>query len=93
MPTIIDDTYKGAPIPGFVRPTMRESLAKGFTSEAEFFEVDGLPFVVWPEWDYAENWSTDTITESHPFHPILHGRKISETEFRQMLRTRHGIEA
>jgi hypothetical protein len=75
----------------FVRPTIRESLERGFGLEAEFYVAEGSPIAVWPDWDYAENWSAYPIREVHPFHPVLHGKKITEAEFRTLVKAMHNL--
>jgi hypothetical protein len=35
------------PPPGWVAPTIEESLARGFEKGAEFYMVNGKPVVVW----------------------------------------------
>ena len=44
---------------------------------------------LWPNWDYSEDWSVHPIGEVHPFHPIIHGKEITEEEFRTMVRAMH----
>jgi hypothetical protein len=91
---IVDDEvhWDQPPVPpGFVPPTIRQSLAEGFDDEAEFFVCEGKPFVVWPMMDYALDWSAYPIREVHPFYPILNGKKITEIQFRTLVRTMHCI--
>ncbi len=56
MTTVIvdDEINRSVPILGSVRPTKAETeiLAKRLIG-AEF-RLDGMPYVVWPDWDYAE---------------------------------------
>ena len=95
MTTIIDDDdvhWTWTPRdPNFVPPTIRESLAEKFSPDAEFYVADGQPFVVFPDLDYAEDWSAYPIREVHPFYPVLSGQKIPEAEFRSVVRTMHAI--
>jgi|ERR1700687_4699788 len=74
-----------------VPPTIRQSLAEEFSSEADFYVCDGQPHVVFPMWDYAEDWSAYPIREVHPFHPMLHGKKVTEVEFRSLVRAMYAI--
>jgi hypothetical protein len=77
--------------PNFVPPTIRESLERGFEPEARFYVAEGNPIAVWPDWDYAEDWSAYPIREVHPFYPILHGKKITEDEFRTLVKATHCV--
>jgi hypothetical protein len=78
------------PPPGWVPPTIEESLARGFEKGAEFYSVNGKPVVMWPYWDYAEDWSVHPKKEMHPFIPVMQGQEITENEFRAMVNERHG---
>jgi hypothetical protein len=80
------------PPPGFTPSTIAESLADGFESGAEFYDFDGKPVVLWPYWDYAEDWSRASVREIHPFVPILYGKGIPESVFREQVRALHGLE-
>jgi hypothetical protein len=98
MPTIMVDDADGCmmgvrlpPPPDFVPPTIAESLARGFDRQAEFYVCEGKLFVVWPDWDYAEDWSKHPIREVHPFHPVIHGDEITEAEFRALVAERHSL--
>jgi hypothetical protein len=95
MPVIISDDprwVESYPLtPGVTSPSIEERLAKGFTDEATFYMCDGQPYVVWAQWDYAENWVAYPIREAHPFHPVLNGTKIDEAEFRSSIKTRHNL--
>jgi hypothetical protein len=75
----------------FVRPTIRERLERGFGPEAGFYVAEGNPIAIWPDWDYAEDWSAYPIREVHPFHPVLHGKKITEAEFRTLVKAMHNL--
>jgi len=79
------------PPPGFVPPTIAESLAHGFEGEADFYDLHGKPIALFPMWDYAEDWSEHPIRELHPFIPILYGKEITEAEFRVLVKARHGL--
>ena len=100
MTTIIVDEDGGCmmgtllpPPPGFVPPTIEKLLQNGFEDGwAEFYLCDGHPMVVWPDLDYATNWATYPIREVHPFHPIIHGKQITEEEFREKVKGIHGLE-
>lgn len=77
------------PPPGFVPPTTAQSLADGFDAQTVFYVCGGRPMALWPNWDYSEDWSVHPIGEVHPFHPIIHGKEITEEEFRTMVRAMH----
>jgi hypothetical protein len=94
MTTIVTDDELGTrlpPPPGFVPPTIRERLAKGFEPEASFYVCEGRPHVVWGSWDYAENWSAYPIREVHPYHPVFHGEEIPEAAFCKLVKAMHCI--
>ncbi len=91
---IVDDEDPGSwtpKDPNFVPPTIPALLAEAFSPEADFHVCNGQPYVVYPQWDYAEDWSQYPIREVHPFYPILNGTKITEAEFRTLVRTTHGL--
>lgn len=48
------------------------------------------PYVVFPDWDYAENWGEERMREVHPFVPVIRSSKVSEVEFRARVREIHG---
>lgn len=77
--------------PSFRSNRHRQRLAKGFGPEACFYLEDSIPYVVYPDWDYAEYWGHGPIHEVHPFGPVLRGNEISELEFRARIREIHGI--
>ncbi len=79
------------PPPDFVPPTIAENLADGFEAQTSFWDLHGKPIALWEMWDYAEDWSTHPIHEIHPFIPIIHGREITEPEFRTLVKARHGL--
>ena len=74
-----------------MQPTIREQLAKPFEAEAEFIVHQGRPFVVWAEWDYAEDWSRYPVREVHPFEPYFKGQKVTETEWRALVKAMHAV--
>jgi hypothetical protein len=79
------------PPPGFVQPPIAESLLQGFDDQTEFYVMDGRPIAVWPDWDYAEDWSIHPIRELHPFIPVIYGKEITEAEFRTSVKLRQGL--
>ena len=95
MTTILVDEEPGTrlpPPPGFIPPTIRKLLDKGFEGEADFYLLDGRPCAVFPMLDYATDWSRYPIRELHPFVPIIDGREITEAEFRALVKAMHAIE-
>lgn len=79
------------PPPDFIPPTIAESLARGFDNETDFYVIDEKPIALWPDWDYAEDWSEYPIREMHPFIPVIFGKEITETKFREFVKARHGL--
>jgi hypothetical protein len=53
--------------------------------------LNGKPIAVWPDWDYAEDWSKYPIRENHPFIPVIYGKEIMDAEFRASVKERHGL--
>jgi hypothetical protein len=99
MSTIICDDEVNyvwtTPDPNFVPPTIAGLLARGFDLDMEavwFYVLGRKPVVVWPDMDYAEDWSIHPIREIHPFVPVIHGKQITEQEFRSMVKKIHGLE-
>ena len=41
--------------------------------------------------DYAQNWSTEPVREAHPFHPVFNGTKMTEADFRALVKAKHGL--
>ena len=94
MTTFIADPEPGIrlpPPPGFVQRTVRERLAEAFDPEGEYFVYEGRPYIVFGMWDYAEDWSAYPIREVHPFAPHWRGTKVTEAEFRAVVRAMHAI--
>jgi hypothetical protein len=87
MTTVIVDEEgePWVPIPGWVRPSKAELLAKGFGPEVEFRPYEGKPYAVWPDSDFAECWGPGPISNAHPFAPYLRDTKIPESEFRALV--------
>ncbi len=79
------------PPPGFVPPTIAESLAHGFDGQAVFYDLNGKPIALFDMMDYAEDWSTHPIHEIHPFVPVLYGKEITESEFLGMVKAIHRL--
>jgi hypothetical protein len=77
--------------PGFVPPSVRQLLAKGFTSDSTFFVCDGKPFDVWIDMDCAYDYSAYPVREVHPFYPVFNGMKITEPQFRTLVKAMHCI--
>ena len=80
MTTIIDDDdvhWTWTPRdPNFVPPTIRESLAEKFSPDAEFYVCDDQPFVLYPDLDYAMDWSQYPI---RGISPVLSGPAWKES--------------
>jgi hypothetical protein len=76
--------------PNFVQPTIQALLAKAFDPEADFYICDGQPYLVYPQWDYAQAWSKYPMREVHPFYPVTKGTKITEAEIRTLVKATHG---
>jgi hypothetical protein len=88
MTTIMVDDEpetRAPPPPDFIPPSIRERLAEGFDTEAEFSVVEGQPYVLWANWDHAQDWRAYPIREVRPYHPAFHGKQISESEFRAIV--------
>jgi len=91
MPTIMCDAIEHAGPPLISSKSYRELLEERFEPEAEFYVNGGVPYVVFPDWDYAERWGAKPMREVHPFVPIIRGTRISEAEFRARVREIHRL--
>jgi hypothetical protein len=91
MPTIMCDAIEHAGPPLISPRPYGDLLAQPFDPEAEFYVKDGVPYVAFPDWDYAENWGGDRMREVHPFIPIIYGKRISEAAFCARVRLLHGL--
>jgi hypothetical protein len=92
--TDLDDEipYVQLPVPpGFKPPTIRELLKQEFDSVSSFWVADGVPFEVWMDLDCAYDWSVYPVREVHPFYPVTKGMRISEREFRSLVKAMHCI--
>jgi hypothetical protein len=98
MPTPVRDDDGDArwgwfTVPGFVPKTIRQALAEPFDPEAEFYIHRGIPYVVYGDWDYCESWATYPPRDVICFIGILSGTKVTEAQFRQLVRAMHAIGA
>ena len=95
MSTIISDEPAWAkdypPAPGFKPLTILESLAKGFDDGAEFYLQGECPIAVWPDRNFAVDYSQYPTREVHASEPISNGTKITEWQFRTLVCALHGI--
>ena len=89
MRTVVSDSIEYAVQPQDAHQD-RELLAKGFPGGV-FWIKHGVPYVVFPDWDYAERWGAGPVREVHPYWPVLGGARISDTEFRAKVREIRGI--
>jgi hypothetical protein len=80
------------PAPGFIPKRIRQALAEPFDPEAEFYISRGTPYVVFGDWDYCESWATYPPRDVISFIAILSGTKVTEAQFRQLVRAMHAIE-
>jgi hypothetical protein len=79
------------PPPGWVPPTIAESLAHGFDEQTVYYDYEGRPVALWPDWDYAEDWSVHPLRELHPFIPLIYGKEITQEDFLRMVKAIHGL--
>jgi hypothetical protein len=79
--------------PGFVRPTISESLARDLVDEAaNYYIVDGRPIVVWLDQDLAFDYSANPIIEVHPFVVFNEqAREVDRVEFELKVRELHHL--
>jgi hypothetical protein len=53
--------------------------------------LNGKPYLLFADWEYAEDWSAEFVREVHPY--IFIGEpKIPEAEWRELVRRTHGEE-
>jgi hypothetical protein len=96
MTTVIIDEKPGIRLPrpaGFVPPTIRKLLDDGFPAETDSYLLEGRPCEVLASADYTSDWSPHPVREIHPFLPIIDGLRITEVEFRVLVKAMHGIDA
>lgn len=95
MPNIISDDPAWAdgypPDASVEQPTISAQLENGFDSEADFYVYEGRPVAVWGMQDFAIDYSTYPIREVHPFGPAWHGKQITESEFRTLVKAIHRL--
>jgi hypothetical protein len=95
MSTIISDEPAWAkdypPAPGFKPLTILESLAQGFDDGAQFYLRGECPIAVWPDRNFAVDYSQYPTREVHASEPISHGTEITEWQFRTLVCALHGI--
>ncbi|MGD9842328.1 MAG: hypothetical protein AB7F79_12055 [Steroidobacteraceae bacterium] len=88
MPTIVIDPEDGGtqagtqqPAPqGFKAKPIREQLDTPINPEGECCVLDGKPCILYPNWDYGEDWSGEFVREVHPFM-LLSAAKVGPEEF------------
>lgn len=68
----------------------RRLLAEGFPGGV-FWLKQGVPYVVFPDFDYAEYWGPGSVREVPLFWPMLGGWQITDLEFIAKVRALHGI--
>lgn len=90
--TIISDALEHRGPPAVSKRSYSELLEHAFDPEASFWLKNGIPYVLWGDWDYAEDWGGPQMREVHPFVPIIHGKEIGESEFRLRVRQMHGLD-
>src|ERR1700733_10895281 len=77
-PVRLEGSYWTPPFPGFVPKPVREAVAEAFDPEADFYVYEGRPFLVFGQWDHAEDWSVHPIRSAHPMAPVFNGTQITE---------------
>jgi hypothetical protein len=92
MPTVISDGLEHSGLPAVSKRSYSELLEHAFEPEASFWIKNGIPYVLWGDWDYAEDWGGPQMREVHPFVPVTHGKEIGEGEFRLLVRRLHGLD-
>jgi hypothetical protein len=72
--------------------SISEHLARGFDPDEEFYILDGRPYAGWCDLDLIYNFGCDPPREAHPFMPCWNGEKVSEAEFRAIVKSLHNID-
>jgi hypothetical protein len=95
-PTIIVDpedggVVAGVPIPGWQPKKIPECLDEPIPEDGDPRILDGRPCILFGMWDYAEDWSGETVRELHPF-TLIGAPKITTEEFWQLVRRVHGVQ-
>lgn len=87
-----EDLWIQLPVPpGWVPPSIRESLARESEVEATYYVCDGIPIKLLAELDLASDFSTHPIKEVHPFYPLFNGKRITKGEFEARVKAIHGL--
>jgi hypothetical protein len=73
------------PVAGFRPKPVREWLSEPLEPEAKCYVFDGKPYLLYPDWDYAEDWSGDYLREVHPFSVAIGGQPIAGLEWRALV--------
>lgn len=93
LPTVLsDDPLLGGP-PHVSGHSIRDHLARGFDADQEFYVLEGRPFAGWCDLDLIYDYGCNPPREAHPFMPCWRGQRVTEQEFRQLVRAMHGIES
>jgi hypothetical protein len=92
MTTVYSDDLLLGGAPLVSKYSIRDHLARGFDADEEYFIYEGRPHAGWPELDLIYNFGCDPPREAHPFLPVWRGQKVTETEFRRVVRAVHGID-
>jgi hypothetical protein len=96
VPTIMVDpedrgVIAGTPIPGWKSKEVLSHLAEPIPEESEPCVPDGRPCILYANWDYAEDWSGETVRELHPF-TLIGAPKLTVDEFWALVRRGRGVE-
>ena len=98
MPTVVTDDDEALwtwskPIPNLARPTIRQLLAGALDPKADFYVYEGSPYLVFGQRVHVEDCSVHPIRFAHSVAPIFNGTRITESQFRQIVRAMHAIES
>lgn len=67
---------------------VRDRIGEPLPFGCEFYLDAGRPCILFPDWDYAEDWSGQFVRTIRPA-TLIGQKKISGTEFWALLRERH----
>ena len=71
---------------------VRERLNEPVGAEGEFCVLAGAPYILFRDWDYAEDWSGEFVCTIAP-RALEAAHVVTAEEFWRLVRRVHGIES
>lgn len=81
------------PTPPSWKPTpIRDKPNEPIDPAGECYVMNGQPYLLFSDWDYAEDWSGEFVREIHPF-AVLDGFPVEAAGWWQLVRRRQAESA